>query len=187
MTSSGPNKKTRKVRFVSPRHKAKRTRKIRRAPTPYLPPKYFAGLSAAKKTQRRREIARFGSRHWRDPKAYKGFTTDKGVITRTSKYVETLKRTLAKRGVAWEDVGSLEAKARVTGVPLATLQASYDRGMAAWRTGHRPGATQQQWGHARVASLLVCGKTHHTTDADLVRDAKAASASARAWWKSMGC
>lgn len=182
---SGTRRRTRKVRFAVKGNATKR--RLKRQPTPYLPNKYFAGLSEAKKTQRRREIARFGSRHWRDPKAYRGFATDKGVKTRTSGYVETLKRRLAKRGIAWEDVGSLEAKAHVTGVPLSALQASYDRGMAAWRTGHRPGATQQQWGHARVASLLVCGKTHHTTDADLVREAKAASAQARAWWRSMGC
>jgi hypothetical protein len=43
--------------------------------------------------------------------------------------------------------------------------------MAAWRTGHRPGASQQQWGYARAASLLTCGKTYRTTDADLVRKA----------------
>jgi hypothetical protein len=27
--------------------------------------------------------------------------------------------------------------------------------MAAWKTGHRPGATQQQWGYARVSSFLT--------------------------------
>lgn len=183
--TSAETRRTRKVHFA-PKTSGTR-RQLKRAQTPYLPSKYFAGLSEAKKTQRQREIAKFGSRHWRDPKAYIGFTTDKGVKTRTSGYVDTLKRHLAKRGIAWEDVGSLEAKARVTGVPLKTLQASYDRGMAAWRTGHRPGATQQQWGYARVASLLVCGKAHHTTDADLVREAKAVSGTARAWWRSMGC
>ncbi len=152
-----------------------------------MPPKYFQGLSKTKKIQRKREIARFGAIHWRNPAAYRGFATDRGVTTRKSKYVDALKRTLKKKGIKWEDVGSLRAKARATGVPLRFLQASYDRGMAAWRTGHRPGATQQQWGHARVASLLTCGKTFHTTDSDLVRSAKATSASARRWWRSQGC
>jgi hypothetical protein len=54
--------------------------------------------------------------------------------------------------------------------------------MAAWRTGHRPGATEQQWGYARVSSFLLKGKTYHTTDADLAREAKKVSASARKWW-----
>ena len=55
--------------------------------------------------------------------------------------------------------------------------------MAAWRTGHRPGATEQQWGWARVASMLVCGKTHYGPDADLVRKARRTSRSARKWFK----
>ena len=30
--------------------------------------------------------------------------------------------------------------------------------------------------------LLVCGKTHYSADADLVRKAKEESAKAREWW-----
>jgi hypothetical protein len=82
-------------------------------------------------------------------------------------------------------VYSLEEKAKITGVPHRFLLESYNRGMAAWRTGHRPGASEQAWGHARVASFLVCGKTYATTDADIAAKAKAASASARKWWSSV--
>ena len=56
--------------------------------------------------------------------------------------------------------------------------------MAAWRTGHRPGATEQQWGYARVHSFLLKGKTYHTTDSDLAREAKKSSPSAAKWWSS---
>ena len=141
-----------------------------------MPKKYFAGLSQRKKTQRRREIAHFGSYHWKDPRAYTGFKSDVGVKTKTSGYTSQWKS-------IFPDANSLAEKAKVTGVPLRFIQESYDRGMAAWRTGHRPGATQQQWGYARVHSFLLCGKTHYTTDSDLVRDAKAASAAARKWFK----
>jgi len=54
--------------------------------------------------------------------------------------------------------------------------------MAAWRTGHRPGATEQQWGYARVHSFLLKGKTYHTTDSDIADDAKKHSEGARKWW-----
>jgi hypothetical protein len=54
--------------------------------------------------------------------------------------------------------------------------------MAAWRTGHRPGATQQQWGYARVSSFLLKGKTAKTADADLVEKAKKTS-KGRAWFE----
>ncbi len=141
------------------------------------PKKYFAGLSAKKKTQRAKEIAKYGALKTEDPKAYVGFKTDIGVKTRKSQYTAAWNK-------KFPNVKSLKDRAKVTGVPLKYLQESSDRGMAAWRTGHRPGATQQQWGYARVSSLLMCGKTHYTTDSDLVRKAKAESAKARAWFKS---
>lgn len=147
----------------------------------YYPRKYYAGLSKTKKAQRRREIARFGAKDTADPSAYVGFKTDVGVKTRTSGYTQTLKRRFASMGVTGTQ--TLRDKARLTGVPYSVLKECYDRGLAAWRTGHRPGATQQQWGYARVASLLVCGKTHYGPDADLVRKGLSASRKARTWWK----
>ena len=141
----------------------------------FLPKKYFGTLSKTKKQKRKQEISKFGARHWKDPRAYVGFQTNVGVKTKRSKYTG-----------AWDKifpgVKSLPDRAKVTGVPLDLLQKSYDRGMAAWRTGHRPGATQQQWGYARVSSMLMLGKTAFTTDSDLVRKAKQRSARARAWY-----
>lgn len=144
------------------------------------PAKYYRGLSKTQKKKRAAEIRKFGALGWKDPAAYKGFATDRGVKTRKSGYTE-----------AWTnrfpEAKSLEAKAEATGVPLRFILGSYNRGMAAWRTGHRPGATQQQWGYARVHSFLLCGKTALTTDSDLRRDAIATSASARRWFKSVNC
>ena len=62
---------------------------------------------------------------------------------------------------------SLSAKAKKFDVPLGTLKKVYRRGVAAWNSGHRPGTTPQQWGHARVNSFLRKGKTYHTADKDL--------------------
>lgn len=148
------------------------TRKVK----PYLPKKYFAGLSKTRRAARKQEIKKFGALDWRNPKAYVGFKTNVGIRTKTSSYTNAWR----KQGLG--EAKSLTQKAKVTGVPRRFLQESYDRGMAAWRTGHRPGATQQQWGYARVHSLLLCGKTYHTTDSDIVRRAKAGSATARKWW-----
>jgi hypothetical protein len=44
--------------------------------------------------------------------------------------------------------------------------------MAAWKTGHRPGANQQQWAYARVNSFITGGKTRTTGDADLWKQHK---------------
>jgi hypothetical protein len=63
---------------------------------------------------------------------------------------------------------ALRKKADKSGISYGTLKKVYDRGMAAWRTGHRPGATQQQWAFARVNSYITKGKgTYHGADKDL--------------------
>jgi len=156
-----------------------KTKKLKKN-NPKWPTKYYRGLSRKKQAERRKEILKYGSLKTTDPKAYVGFKTDKGVKTKPSSYTKL-----------WDSqfpgVKSIQDRADVTGVPEKLLQESFDRGMAAWRTGHRPGATQQQWGYARVSSLLTCGKTHYTTDADLVRKAKEESADARKFFKDQGC
>ena len=50
---------------------------------------------------------------------------------------------------------ALKTKSKETGVPLEFLRLVMRRGMAAWRTGHRPGAGVHQWGYARVNSFLT--------------------------------
>ena len=57
-----------------------------------------------------------------------------------------------------EKIEGLVNKSKQTGVPYSILKKSYDRGMAAWKGGHRPGASQQQWAFARVNSMLTGGK-----------------------------
>ena len=62
-------------------------------------------------------------------------------------------------------------------VTLGILKQVMNRGMAAWKGGHRPGANEQQWGYARVNSFLTGGKTIGTKanpgpDGDLGKRAK---------------
>ena len=49
----------------------------------------------------------------------------------------------------------LKKKAEKSGMPLSVLRSVYNRGVAAWKTGHRPGTTPQQWGFARVNSFVT--------------------------------
>ena len=63
---------------------------------------------------------------------------------------------------------ALKKKAEKSGIPLGILRQVYNRGMAAWRTGHRPGASQQQWAFARVNSFITKGSgTWGKADKDL--------------------
>lgn len=68
---------------------------------------------------------------------------------------------------------ALKTKADETGVPIGILRIIMRRGMAAWKTGHRPGATQQQWGYARVNSFLTKGEgTWGDADADVAKEVR---------------
>ena len=62
----------------------------------------------------------------------------------------------------------LKKKSEKSGIPLGILRKVYNRGMAAWKGGHRPGASQQQWAYARVNSFITKGSgTWGKADSDL--------------------
>lgn len=118
----------------------------------YAPLKYFRGLRTLGDVETRyKKMLK---------KDYGAFKTDTNVKTRTSSYTQRFRK-------KYPGVRSLPNIAKATGIPLRTLKTIYNRGLAAWRTGHRPGATPQQWGYARVHSFVVKGKTYHTADRDL--------------------
>jgi nicotinic acid mononucleotide adenylyltransferase len=64
-------------------------------------------------------------------------------------------------------LASVRKKAEQTGIPYSILKTVFDRGVAAWKSGHRPGTTPTQWGLARINSFATGGKTRTTADADL--------------------
>ena len=65
-------------------------------------------------------------------------------------------------------IAGLVKKAEKSGLPYGILKQVYNRGMAAWRTGHRPGTSPQQWAFARVNSFVTKSKgTWGGADKDL--------------------
>ena len=128
----------------------------------YWPEKYYRGLTRKQNLQRKRSATRRTKMSWKDPKAYVPFKSDTGVKTRKSSYTERFH-------TKYPGVKTLPEISKATGVPVKTLQTVYNRGMAAWRTGHRPGASAQAWGMARVHSFVLHGKTYRTADADLAK------------------
>ncbi len=65
---------------------------------------------------------------------------------------------------------SLQKKADKSGMPVGILKQVYKRGVAAWKGGHRPGTTPEQWGHARVNSFVTKSKgTWGGADQDLAK------------------
>lgn len=68
---------------------------------------------------------------------------------------------------------ALKDKAAKSGMPYGILKKVFDRGVAAWRTGHRPGTTPAQWGLARVNSFATKSKgTWGKADKDLAAKVK---------------
>ena len=55
----------------------------------------------------------------------------------------------------YEKIAAIKNKAEKTGMPYSILKQVYNRGMAAWKGGHRPGTTPQQWAMARVNSFVT--------------------------------
>ena len=75
-----------------------------------------------------------------------------------------------KEEVIDEKIAGLVKKAEKSGMPYGILKKVYDRGMAAWRTGHRPGTTPQQWAFARVNSFTTKSSgTWGKADKDLAK------------------
>jgi Family of unknown function (DUF5824) len=90
--------------------------------------------------------------------------------TRSSKYNKKYKMMFGEEKK--RSITALKNKSKASGVPYSILKQVYNRGMAAWVTGHRPGATQSAWAFARVNSFLTKGKTWYGPDADLAKKAR---------------
>jgi hypothetical protein len=72
-----------------------------------------------------------------------------------------------------ETIAGLKKKAEKSGMPYSILKKVYDRGMAAWKSGHRPGASQQQWAFARVNSFVTKSSgTWGGADKDLAKQVR---------------
>jgi hypothetical protein len=145
------------------------------------PAKYFAkdaeGDEMAKSTKDKRD-AHFKKQAKKDDdtkSAYKPAPGDASAKTKPSKYTNKMKKMfpdLYKEMVDESATKSLQKKADASGISLGILKKVFDRGMAAWKGGHRPGTTAVQWGHARVNSFISGGKTRTTGDADLWKQHK---------------
>jgi hypothetical protein len=75
-----------------------------------------------------------------------------------------------------EKIEGLVTKAKKSGMPYGILKKVYDRGMAAYKTGHRPGTTAQQWAFARVNSFTTkSAGTWGKADKDLAKQVRGES------------
>lgn len=143
-----------------------------------LPEKYRKGLTSEEQKIARREAAETMGKAEKSSTSskelYKDWESDKRYRGRNpkmpqSKATEAFHKKFSEgQGIE----GVLRDKAKASKIPLGILREVYNRGMAAWRSGHRPGVAPQQWALGRVNSFITGVGKSRKADADLWKKAK---------------
>lgn len=131
---------------------------------------YASGLSKSTNAKRAAQFKKQAKMDDDNPAAYKPAPGDATAKTKTSKHTKKFKDMFGEdRSISEQNVKkALKNKAEKSGMPYGILKKVFDRGVAAWRTGHRPGTTPAQWGLARVNSFATKSKgTWGGADKDL--------------------
>jgi len=137
------------------------------------PKKYYKTLSKSEKEKRAAHFAKQDYKKSDGDKDYKPAPGDKGAKTKPSKFTKKFKQMYGEVNQIDEKIKGLENKAKKSGMPYGILKKVYDRGMAAWKGGHRPGTTQQQWAFARVNSFVTKSPgTWGKADSDLAKQVR---------------
>ena len=118
--------------------------------------KYHTGLSKSTVAKRKAHF---------NKKSTKPAPGDARAETKPSKHTKKFKQMYGEMAdyITFEDFLTeakgtdlaLKKKAEKSGMPLAILKKVFERGVAAWKTGHRPGTNAVQWGLARVNSFTT--------------------------------
>ena len=92
-----------------------------------------------------------------DPKAYEDWKSDikakaRGLKTVPSKWRNKFAK---KYGPLKKGYDFLDRMSKTTGVKRKYLKKIQDKGLAAWRVGHRPGVTPMQWARGRVYAFVM--------------------------------
>ena len=120
------------------------------------PKKYVSGLSDKDKKAHDRHLEKGSKKSDSDKSAYKQSPADKKAKTKPSVHTKKYKQMFGEGDVELNEViKGLKKKSEKSGMPYSILKQVYNRGMAAWKGGHRPGTTPQQWAFARVNSFIT--------------------------------
>ena len=136
------------------------------------PKKYVSGLSDKDKKAHDKHLEKGSKKSDSDKSAYKQSPADKKAKTKPSVHTKKFKQMYGEDYLN-EKIKGLENKAEKSGMPYSILKKVYDRGMAAWKGGHRPGTTPQQWAFARVNSFITKSPgTWGKADSDLAKQVR---------------
>ena len=136
------------------------------------PKKYYKKMSKGEKEKRADHFAKQKYSKTDKDSDYKAAPGDKDAKTKKSIHTKKFKQMYGEE-LLDEKIKGIENKAKKTGMPYSILKKVYDRGMAAWKGGHSPGATQQQWAFARVNSFVTKSSgTWGGADKDLAKQVR---------------
>lgn len=132
-----------------------------------VPTRYLKGLTKLERMIAEDEIDKGYKYDTDDPEAYKFWKSDikataRGLKIGTSKhrtkYYKMYRKNIDKD---YKPAGKspkekfLNRIRKETKIKRSILEKIYDKGLAAWRTGHRPGVQQHQWAAGRVYAFAV--------------------------------
>lgn len=142
------------------------------------PETYYKGLSKSTSDKRAAQIKKQSKMSDDDPDAYKelpGDSKETKPSKHTKKFAELFSESsehILTEKLSDEIETGLKNKLekikeknpeKYKDVTLGILRQVMKNGMAAWKSGHKPGAGQVQWGYARVNSFLTGGPTIGTS------------------------
>lgn len=148
---------------------AQRTKKGKKVPA-----KYLKGLSDkgdyGSKEAMKKEIDKFSGKdeYKKDWKA--DYKNGKRIKTKKSAATKAFEKKFGKTNEESLDENSdkgIANKAKKSGIPASILRQVYNRGKAAWNSGHRPGVAQDQWAMGRVNSFITGSGGARKADKDL--------------------
>jgi len=114
------------------------------------------------KSAMKREIDRVAKLKNDDPSAYRKWDADypkkdkkKPYKTKKSAATSAYHKRFGENINEGNEDKALANKAKATGISKSVLRQVYQKGLAAWKTGHRPGVSQHQWAMARINSFVT--------------------------------
>lgn len=135
---------------------------------------YHKGIkSVSTKVARDQHFKKYADKDDGNPANYKPAPGDATAKTKPSKHTKRFKDMFGEEYLDEDVKKTLKDKAKKSGMPYGVLKKVFDRGVAAWKSGHRPGTTPTQWGFARVNSFATKSSgTWGKADKDLAAKVK---------------
>lgn len=136
-----------------------------------LPKNYKKGLTSKEQQIAKREaketMAKAEDKSSSAKDLYEDWESDNKFKSRNKKIPKSPSTKAFEDRYAEGSSSALAAKSEKSGISLSILRQVYSRGMAAWRSGHRPGVAPQQWALARVNSFITGVGGARKADKDL--------------------